>query len=795
MARLSRVAATRRWRTSLRPLTLTLAVHAALMSLAAPLSHAQQAAAGIETVEPGATRTQQRKLPDVQIEAAREEQHKPGAINKITKDELERQGATSFGDVLKYQPLVSVPGLTSGGTKNTSAYDHPGSTNYNIRGVEGNRVGVDVDDVEMPEAVDRSATSGSGRASVGSFGQGRDFIDPEMFSEVQVDSGTTTAARPAGGIGGAVSFRTKSADDFVNSGKPYYAGVKAGYNSADRSWHEAITGAGSSGMFDGLIVYSHRDGHQTDNNSDILGAYPSHWTSHAVLLKGGMRLDAEHRLTLSADFYRRRNDLSYSAWNTAATAVTGRSRQDSLTERETIQLAHLWTPSNGWLDRLETRLSYQDTDMQDRTNTTTLATGVTDDVFSRNRNKLLSLSSTATKKIANNSLRFGANLSRNRNEHALTGTAFSSQPYPNTETTKLGLFAEDEIVFDLGGHRLAILPGLRVDRTRNSIYDTDSFGNTRITGAQLETLYGGGSTNTIVSPSLSVVYDILPRVSAYAQWKRSGRAPSVSELYGYWNGGGGTYALIGNRNLQKETSDAFDIGLKGAPVDGITFNSSLFYTKYKNFIAYTRYGRALNPEMFTDVQAGLSTIYQAENRDDAYIYGVELSTRIDAGKLVPALSGVTSTWALGYSQGKSKSRYAGDSYQDLESVQPAKLIVGLGYDAPEKQWGTNLTGIFVRGKQAKSNYRNLYQNAGAALPDSTVVYYRVPGYASFDLTGYWRVARNVRITAGINNLLDKRYWDYASARSLEPSVAKDAQDIQLQTRTGRSMFAAVAVDF
>lgn len=782
-------------RASLRPLTLALAIHSALLVLAAPYAHAQQTETTAADTANADSRTSGKKLPDIEVKGAREDQHKPGNSVKVTKDDLEKQGASGFADVLKYQPLVSVPGVTSGTTNTNSPYDHPGATNYNIRGVEGNRIGVDVDDVEMPEAVDRSATSGSGRASIGTFGQGRDFIDPELFSDVQVDSGTTTSARPAGGIGGSVSFRTKSADDYVSSAKPTYFGAKAGYNSADRSWGEAITAAGTTGMFDGIMVYSHRDGHSAKNNSSTLNAYPSDWSSDALLLKGGMRINAENKLTLSADIYRRDNDISYDGWNNTGTAITGKSVQNSKTARNTFQLGHLWTPANALLDRLDTKLSYQTTDMQDRTNTTTLSSGAVENDFSRNSNRQISLSSTGYKKIDNHNLRFGISLSENKNQHQLTGTSLAKQPYPNTKTERYGLFLEDEIVFNAGGHRLAVIPGLRVDRVKSSVYDTGSFANTAITQAQLDTMYGSGSTNTIVSPSLSVVYDIVPKLSAYAQWKRSGRAPSASEMYGYWNSGFGNYALIGNSNLKKETSDAFDIGLKGEPVDGLVFNSSLFYTKYKNFIAYTRYARSLNPEMFTNVQDNLSFIYQAENRDDAYIYGLELSARADHGKFIPALQGTYSTWALGYSQGKAKSKYLGDSYQDLDTVQPAKLIIGLGYDAPEKRWGTNLTGTFVKGKQAKATNRNSYQNTGSAITDSTVTYFNVPGYGVFDLTGYWRIGKNVRINAGINNLFDKRYWDYASTYSLEPSNAKDAQDIQLQTRTGRSFFASVNVDF
>ncbi|MDZ7922075.1 hypothetical protein [Rhodoferax sp.] len=41
----------------------------------------------------------------------------------------------------------------------------------------------------------------------------------------------------------------------------------------------------------------------------------------------------------------------------------------------------------------------------------------------------------------------------------------------------------------------------------------------------------------------------------------------------------------------------------------------------------------------------------------------------------------------------------------------------------------------------------------------------------FDLGGYWQINKTWRMNAGINNLGDMRYWDYASARNLQLAVA------------------------
>jgi hemoglobin/transferrin/lactoferrin receptor protein len=112
-------------------------------------------------------------LPQVDVT----DQAEPGTTTTISGDELDR--ANNMKDVVRNQPLVSAPGTAAGTTRNRSSFDRSGTTGYNIRGIEGNRVGMDVDGVEMPDATTRPYVS---RVGVNTFGVGRDFIDPEMFS-------------------------------------------------------------------------------------------------------------------------------------------------------------------------------------------------------------------------------------------------------------------------------------------------------------------------------------------------------------------------------------------------------------------------------------------------------------------------------------------------------------------------------------------------------------------------------------------------------------------------------------
>jgi hemoglobin/transferrin/lactoferrin receptor protein len=718
------------------------------------------------------------------------EQAEPGTTTKISGDELSR--ANSMKDVIRNQPLVSAPGTAAGTTRNRSSFDRSGTTGYNIRGIEGNRVGMDVDGVEMPDATTRPYVS---RVGVNTFGVGRDFIDPEMFSSVDILSGTTSAKRSAGGIGGAVSFKTKSAGDYLRGDKVSYFGGKIGYDSADRSWNESVTAAGKSGDLDGLVSYSRRDGQAARNNSDIVDSMANDWNSDALLLKGGLRIDAANRLELSADLYRRENDTSFHGWDTTSAFITENSRQHSDTSRNTVQLMHQWTPNNAWVDQADTRVYFQDTDTEDTTDTTTLATNAGVRNVSENQTRTWGLSSVANKRLGRHYFGYGFNASTQDVERPWNVAGYM-KPQPDTTTERAGLFFQDDISFDVGGHRLVVIPALRGDYVKIKTRDLEDFVSGVLTLADVEKMYGTPST-TIWSPSLGLSYDMTPNMLAYAQYKRSGRAPAPGEIFGSWNLAsnyltGNQYALIGNQNLKEETSDAFEVGLKGKPTPGVTLNTSLFHTRYNDFIAYTRYTRAAFPSLFTNVPAHIGTIYQAENRDDAKIYGFELSARLDHGQWSPLAQGIYTTWAMGLSRGTSKSNYAGDQDVPLDSVLPRKAIIGAGYDAPLKAWGFNLTGTFIAGKRAVATNRDAYNNSGPALTDSTTALFRVPGHAVFDLISYWQINRNMRLDVGVYNVGDKRYWDYSSARNLQPSIARDRRDIELLTEPGRT--AAVSLN-
>ncbi|MCW6031817.1 TonB-dependent receptor domain-containing protein [Pantoea sp. JK] len=727
-----------------------------------------------------------------------------GNKTTITAQELQKRGANDFGSIMRYEPLISATGSSGGSSAGKSGFDRAGYTGYNIRGLESNRVGMDIDGIPIPDATGRPYVSRTGNNT---FGIGRDYIDPYMFGSVDIEKGATAVDQPNTSIGGNVSFHNKSADDYLSSDKKTYFGYQSGYDSSNRSWHNGITAAAGDDELRGLFVYSRRDGQETENNSGVIDAYPANWHSDAFMTSGIWQPNDQHKLSATFDYYHKTNHSHYDTWDTSGNTVWGTAQQQSDTRRWGINLADEWTPYNDFIDTLTTRLYWQQTQAHDNTYLPTSASQY-GFVYSDFNVDTYGFDTRGTKTLGRHELSAGVNARLDNSERPFrqepTPSTFSAitQPQSDSRTFAVAGYLQDKINFDLDSRNFAVIPGVRVmyQSTKPKNLGDLTNGSTVLTEEQVDALYGKTNSDTQVLPSLTFQYDLTPALTTYLQYKRGVQFPTTSQLYGSWNlgssyAGSAQYALIGNTDLKTETSNNFEWGLKGQAAEGVTVNTSVFYNQYKNFIAYTRYRRSANPEMFVNVPSNIYTSYQAENRDKAYIYGAEISTKVNYGTWFPQVDGLSSTFALGYNEGKSKSSYAGDKYIDLDSVAPLKAIVGLAWDDKARGYGAALTATFVKGKQATATNRESYTNTGTAITDSTSEYMRVPGYGMVDATAYWQATKNVKLSGGIYNITDRKYWDYTSSRTLTSSNAQERNDINLAVMPGRTFQLGVNVDF
>ena len=726
---------------------------------------------------------------------AHEATKNPGTNTEISERDIRRDGGTNFGTIMRYQPLISASGSISGSSSGKSSWDRGGFIGYNIRGLDANRVSIDIDGMPLPIAQGR--VNGVGRAGFGSYGIGRDYIDTYMYNKVDIQSGATSVSNANNALGGSVSFQTKTASYYLYPGKTSYFGFQNNYDSADRSYHQGLTMAGGDEYLNGILVLSRRDGQQTRNHGDSISSYPENWHSNSILAGFGWQMTDEHLINTTIDYNNKTKNSHYDTWDRYGKKVESFDKQRSKNNRFNLAIKDQWKPTNiSWIDSLTTQLNYQRTNVYDSTDLRHKTKGNFNTQTNYNT-KAYNFITTLIKSYDNQRISAGLNGKWSEDKSPFFTSAESeniiilpdgpySKPQADSRSYQLGGFFEDLISFNVNdSNNFYLVPGVRAVYQNTKPRNLENMSLSKINSSQLGKQYNSNSDFKVL-PSMAFMYDITPDFTAYLQYKRAAQMPNQNQLYGSYLAHSNMYVLVGDSNLKTETSDNFELGLKGQPVSGVTLSSSAFYNKYKNFIAYTRYKKDF-------VGIGNRIVYQAENRDKAYIYGAELSSEFNIGKWIEPANGLSARFAIGYNQGKSKSSYLGDKYIEMDSIAPLKSIIGLAWDDPNKFYGVAITATFQKGKKTEATSRETYGNEGKPIANSKDDYFRIAGHGIVDLTGYINITKNVKLNGGIYNLTDQKYWDYLSNNKLYST--SDHKYLDMFTAPGRTFQLGLNIDF
>ncbi|HEX8603073.1 MAG TPA: TonB-dependent receptor [Pseudoduganella sp.] len=730
---------------------------ALLMSALAPLAHAQTTSA----------------LGEITVTAQRDAAPaRPGTTTAITSDDLQRQAAQDMQNIARYAPLISVPNAASG---SGSVWDSSGNTGFNIRGIDGNRVSMDLDGIALPDAAPKPDGT-----SLNSFGIGRDYFDPETFREVSITSGTTSnigAGPGTPGLGGSVQLITRAPADYLNAGRPVYADYKFGYDGSNNMRMHALTGAAQAGGLQLLALFVHRDGKEYESAGSAV-VNPDDWTSDALLAKISWSPLAGHKLTATVDAYQASHTREYI--NKTSTLYPEGVDQQSDTRRSRFSLDHEFTGKAALFDRLESRIYAQNSEVDDQTTGPYVSGGqqyfrtIDTGYFNKSRG----LASNAVKALGAHRLSYGISAEGTdtrrpwREDRTVLATGAhqitSKNRMVDTDTTKLAAFASADLVLADG---LTLTPGLRYDWREMKPKNIEDY-VVAVPAAREELR---NRKDDYFTPSLELAWKFRPELVAYAKYTRGTRLPTAAELTGTYDsfsytGAGNGYAVLGNADLKKETSDAFELGLKGHPARGVTMNAAVFHTKYKNFIEYAT--QPADPVNYPTITQGL---YRPENVGDAKTWGAEISGSFALGEWNAVLNGASVTVGAGVQHSKARNIETG-AEGELASTLPRKISTTFAWDDPAKRGGAALSVFNVRGKQAGPD----------VISNVTTARFDVPGATVADLTAYWNIGKHAVVTAGIYNLTDKKYWDYASSRSLAAgTTAATLADIERQARPGR----------
>jgi hemoglobin/transferrin/lactoferrin receptor protein len=717
------------------------------------------------------------ELSEILVKARRDDDNstKHGSTTVLNSRQLEQNSAIDMANIARYSPLVSVPAAASGGG---NIWDGAGNTGINIRGVEGNRISLQLDGIALPDAASRpDGTSNN------AFGIGRDYFDPETFREVVIGSGATPAGGGTPGLGGSVWFITKAPEDYLDGSRKVYADYKFGYTSDHGMRLHAVTAATEiSPTLKALIVAAHRTGDASKINSSA-PVNPDEWDASAVLAKLNWTIAKDQKLNFTVDSYKAEHNREYD--NKVGTSYPDGATQNSNTKRTRFSVEHQWTPTGfAWFDTLDSKLYAQKSEVVDLTHADyiTGSQPYVRDINTGYFNDSKGLALDATKQLPGNLLSYGLSYEQQQSrrpwseDRVVVKTGVHQVTLKNRmadmDTDKLVAYVRDEIGFSLGGHQATLTPGLRGEQRELTPRNLQNY----IVAVPSAAAEIKKETDSFFTPSLNLSVEVAPNLYAFAQYSRGTRLPTAAERTGTYDsfsytGSGNGYAVLGNPELKKETSNAFEIGLKGAPTAGVEFSASVFDTRYSNFIEYAV--QPADPVNYPTVTFGL---YRPENIGKANIYGVEFSSRFELGQWMQNMKGYSVNLAAGASKGTSENTATGKK-ADLPSVQPYKANLSFAYDDPGLRGGAALAASTARGKQA----------AGDVLTGTTTTMFDVPGYSVLDLTAYWNISKHVTVSGGVYNLGDKKYWDYASSRSLPTgTTAATLADIERQARPGRN---------
>ncbi|OHD05255.1 MAG: TonB-dependent receptor [Sphingopyxis sp. RIFCSPHIGHO2_12_FULL_65_19] len=680
----------------------------------------------------------------------------PVTVTVKSDEQIADEMVTDIRDLVRFEPGVSVQRQPARFGAALGATGRAGNDSFNIRGIGGNRVLIQVDGVRVPDGFSFGAQA-SGRG---------DYVDLGLVKSVEILRGPSSALYGSDGLAGAVSFITSDPADFLEPGKNVGGLLRAGYSSADEEFSETAIVAGRSGAWSAMAAYTRRDYQELENQGSLgtaggVGATrtlanPQDGRSDAALARIVYDPASGHKLRLTGEYldtHLYTNGLSGLGPGLAGTV--DRLEGFDTGERKRVSLDWSWE-GEGAIDFARVALYWQDG--EDRQYTEEDRSPVVDRTrLNTFENRVFGASADARADFATGAIThrlvFGGDISQTRQRGLRGGTVppagetYPTRAFPSTDFTRAGLFVGDEI--GVADGRLLLYPALRFDWFDLSP-DNDPL---------LPAFQGAKQDGSRVSPKFGAVWKITDEVRLFANYATGFKAPEpgqVNQFFENLTSAFFSYRTLPNPDLGPERSESFEGGVRFSS-DAVSLDVTGFSARYKDFISQEQVG---GTGSIAD-----PIVYQFVNLDRVRVKGAE--ARFEGR----ASSGLYTTLALSYAKGDVIDPDGVRS--PLESIDPLKLVAGVGYRAPDGRFGGQLVMTHAARKEASR----------------TTSGYRPDSFTILDATAFVRVLDALTLRAGVFNILDKKYSWWSDARGLAAtSTVTDAY-----TQPGRN--ASVSLSF
>ena len=670
----------------------------------------------------------------------REVEDVAGTITQIHSEELDKQLAEDLDDVIRYQPGLSMQTRSRGGNQGII-----------IRGMNGKRVLMLLDGVKSTDVF-----------SAGPSAYGNDSYELDDLKSIEIIRGPASALYGADALGGVVLLNSKDPIDYITDDSELYTRLNASYSDANESSKLGFTLASQNDDWGYVLQMTRRE----FSESEVKGEgslTPQDGESTGGLFKVVYQPNESNTFKFSADAFL--EEIEYDLTSPSAPDLPSTGLDDN--DRNRFSFEHQWQGEAAFAEKIVSRLFWQTADGLQNTrqlrensfsfeyapfgnNTPTLR--VTDFEFNQD---VSGFSSTLYKTIESgtttHSLVYGINYevieTERPRDRCETDTAtnsstcairaypmappevFPNKTFPDTETTRTGIFIQDEIVF--GDSGFTLIPGVRFDKFE---MDADATGLQDIIdlGFEIES-----TDESEMSSNLGMIYDLSDTSAIFLQYAEGFRAPSYDEANQAFVNLGFGYATVPNPDLKPETSQGFELGYKSR-IGNNYIAFALYNNRFEDFIS----------SQFIGEQNGIN-LYQDTNIGEVRIYGAEFT----------GIWSLNDNWrirnSIAYSKGEDK-----ENDTDLNQIDPLTAIVGAGYESDS--WGFEAVVTLVDEKNDVAEEGDVTAN----------------GYGLLDLVTHWDVNDDLRIRLGAFNILDKKYARWANIQGLseDSSSVADAQE-------------------
>ena len=699
----------------------------------------------------------------------REVQNVPASVNIISGDEITERGVQDMRDLFKYDAAVDLK------SENEGSFNEYGQGDISIRGFSGNRILMQRDSIRLP-AVYRFGSSYTIFRS--------EMVDFNSLKGTEVLKGAASSLYGSDALGGVVTFQSLFPEDFLedNENSKYetintYSSVNDGYSSVFRA-----AGRDDDSGLEGVLVVTKTSGNEAKVKADQ--AYINDLTSDGLNLYTNIvkNIDDYSRYNVIIENIDKDNETILKPDN--VNSGYSSSKENRNIERTMVSINYEYdnAESDNFFDYTKVGAYIQNAYSEDDSvlrkkatsgrsvvpeHTVTNDYDLKDDSIGAN----LQFRNDLTKSSTNHRLTYGVDYSKTSNSRSRikilsdgqTGTT-NVKDSPDSDTTLLGIYLQDEISFDKS--KWELIPGLRFD-----YYKMDSeVDSTYLQSSKSENPVD--QDKQILNPSLALLYKSNKNITFYGKYNQGFRAPQYSEINTTFGNLAHGYYIVNNPSLKSETSNNFEVGVNGN-YDRLNFSLNGFWSNFKDRIdgyeavsttssLYDKGDDGLVQSSSCNPRGGVYfaegrtcddiTVYQFVNKDKAEVYGLELNANYNFNNEPNGFSLINS---LAYTLGNDTST---STYTPLTSIEPFKAITGIKYDSKNNKWGTELIATYTGVAKTSSSNTNF-------VPDASTI---------FDLISYYDVNDRLSFDLGIYNIFDKRYYKYATVKN-ERSTAADLE--------------------